>query len=107
MDKMETELEMVKSVRLRHQTSRQPAANGPDSTPHFNYRINVRDSKRWSIESSCSMAAISEHGPFQWQMPFIIKCLGTFRWASNGVVVSVAIMGVALWMWHHSMAYMY
>ena len=41
------------------------------------------DQRRWSGESVGSVASsiFENHhrGPFIWQMPFTVKCIGTFR----------------------------
>ena len=86
MDKFETDLEGVKSVRVQRAGSNLQRGEG---TPRYSRRErhthNDGNHKRWSTESSASMASyhygMAGHrsGPFQWQMPFTVKCIGTFR----------------------------
>ena len=83
MDKLETELENYKSVRLRHTTSRRPSERG-EATPIYSRRNgqSTNDNRRWSSESMSSLVSSAfdrQRGPFVWQMPFTVKCIGTFR----------------------------
>lgn len=88
MDRLEAELESVKSLRLRHSTHRMPADRG-DVTPRYGRKDRQTsmgvDQRRWSGESVNSVASsiFENHHkvPFIWQMPFTVKCIGTFRWA--------------------------
>ena len=56
---------------------------GSGGTPVIRERTNRE--KRWSIESTTSLASTHDnmhtnnHKPFVWQMPFTVKCIGTFR----------------------------
>ena len=99
MDTLETELEAYKSVRLRragmpqsHSTTVSMAPvtmTTPEggNTPVYQRRSYV-ENKRWSTDSSAStgyLGALREvghqvGGPFVWQMPFTLKCIGTFRY---------------------------
>ena len=88
MDRLETELENIKSVRLRHSSStRQLQADRGDITPRYSRRDRQMstgvDHRRWSGESASSVASsiFENHHrtPFIWQMPFTVKCIGTFR----------------------------
>ena len=43
------------------------------------------DPRRWSIESTSSLTSLpplpeAQRGAFVWQMPFTLKCIGTFRY---------------------------
>lgn len=86
MDRLEAELDSVKSVRLRHSTNRVPADRG-DITPRYGRKDRQTsagvDQRRWSGDSVSSVASsiFENHhrGPFIWQMPFTVKCIGTFR----------------------------
>ena len=78
MDKLETELEAFKSVRLRPSTRHHTG----DTTPRYNRRTSANGTKRWSSESITSVTSLTpetNRGPFVWQMPFTVKCIGTFR----------------------------
>jgi len=80
MDKLETDLEAFKSVRLRVSTRHHERATG-DPSPRYSRRTN--DTKRWSSDSITSVASYTtetHRGPFIWQMPFTVKCIGTFKW---------------------------
>ena len=55
-------------------------------TPVIRERTNRE--KRWSMESVTSLASTTHdggahlgnnHKPFNWQMPFTVKCIGTFK----------------------------
>jgi len=79
MDKLETDLEASKSVRLLVPTRHHERATG-DPSPHYSHRTN--DTKRWSSDSITSVASYTtetHQGPFIWQMPFTVKCIGTFK----------------------------
>ncbi len=83
MDKLETDMEAYKSLRPRN-SSRRNNNNmdhgGGEATPRYNRREKQENMKRWSTESMSSMYLESPRGPFQWQMPFTVKCIGTFRY---------------------------
>jgi len=94
MDKLEAELEVVKSARVqRTGSSRQRG----EVTPRYGRRDRMtnNDHKRWSTESSASMTSYHEghksNGPFRWQMPFTVKCIGTFRCAARRLVDKVYV----------------
>ena len=76
MDKLETDLESYKAIRL-HSSSRRNMDRS-DATPRYN-RKSTSDVKRWSSESVTSFQLDPHRGPFHWQMPFTVKCIGTFR----------------------------
>ena len=82
MDKLESELEGVKSLRVQRSGSNLQRG---EVTPRYSRRDKHtnNDHKRWSTESSASMTSYQEghktNGPFRWQMPFTVKCIGTFR----------------------------
>lgn len=79
MDRLETELEAFKSVRLRPSTRHHTTG---DTTPRYNRRTSANGTKRWSSESITSITSLTpetNRGPFIWQMPFTVKCIGTFR----------------------------
>ena len=113
MEKVETDIDAFKSVRLRrHSTmpvttatlsnsSPTTITNEGNTTPNFHRRYTIiiqslihlfnellirsySEMKRWSSDSATSLtslAAVPEvhRGPFVWQMPFTLKCIGTFR----------------------------
>ena len=86
MERLEAEHESAKSLRLRHSTNRKPTDRG-DITPRYgrkDHQTSVSvDQRRWSGESVSSVASsiFENHHkvPFIWQMPFTVKCIGTFR----------------------------
>ena len=84
MDKLESDLEGYKSARLRHSNSRHNKDLG-ELTPKYNRRErpSINEAKRWSTESMASLYSEPHRGPFQWQMPFTVKCIGTFRYCDS------------------------
>jgi E3 ubiquitin-protein ligase TRAF7 len=83
MDKLEESM-MSMSQRsekveetLRSWTSYSRYTNSSAGTPVIRER-STRD-KRWSIESATSLVSNHDNKPFVWQMPFTVKCIGTFR----------------------------
>lgn len=60
--------------------SRYPGTGRGEGTPVIREK-NARD-KRWSVDSVSSVMSLSQdvhHKPFIWQMPFTVKCIGTFK----------------------------
>lgn len=58
--------------------------NNSSGTPVIRER-STRE-KRWSMESATSLASThdySQNKPFVWQMPFTVKCIGTFKLVSR------------------------
>lgn len=80
MDRMETELEAFKSVRLRGHSS--STRLGDPTHRYTRPSAAANEHKRWSTDSSSSLAytpAEAHRRPFIWQMPFTVKCIGTFK----------------------------
>ena len=73
------EVELKQSRRVSSVT-RTAGDNGkPDVTPRHHRRWTASsDQRRWSSESVISLPD-SQRGTFTWQMPFTLKCIGTFR----------------------------
>ncbi len=82
MDKLEADLDSFKNVRTRQSSlSRMP----PDITPltgRKTGRGGAKD-KRWSMDSLGSIPSLSfdpsKKSSFVWEMPFTVKCIGTFK----------------------------
>ena len=99
MDKLEAELEGYKSVRLRQGTSARRLSERGEITPHYSRKYHGNEGKRWSVDSigstaSTSLDAARQRTAFVWQMPFTVKCIGTFRYYVC-VSVSVCVCGCA------------
>ena len=77
------EVELKQSRRVSSVT-RAAGDNGkPDVTPRHHRRWTASsDQRRWSSESVISLPD-SQRGTFTWQMPFTLKCIGTFRLVRN------------------------
>lgn len=63
-------------------------------TPIIRERSNRE--KRWSVESTTSLTSThdySQNKPFVWQMPFTVKCIGTFK-----LVVCVCVCQLTLYL---------
>ena len=75
------EVELKQSRRVSSVT-RNTGDNGkPDVTPRHHRRWTASsDQRRWSSESVISLPD-TQRGTFTWQMPFTLKCIGTFRLA--------------------------
>lgn len=73
------EVDMKQSRRVSV-ASRPSGDNGkPEMTPRHHRRWTASsDQRRWSSESVISLPD-SQRGSFTWQMPFTLKCIGTFR----------------------------
>ena len=85
-------MEAYKSVRPRNSTRRNNNnvdRGGGEATPRYSRREKQENAKRWSTESMSSTYLESPRGPFQWQMPFTVKCIGTFRYVHWGCVLGV------------------
>ena len=85
MDKLEAELEGYKSVRLRQSAGARRLSERGEITPHYSRKYHGNEGKRWSIDSmgstaSTSLEAARQRTAFVWQMPFTVKCIGTFRY---------------------------
>ena len=70
------EVELKQSRRF----TRAAGDNGkPEVTPRHHRRWTASsDQRRWSSESVISLPD-NQRGTFTWQMPFTLKCIGTFR----------------------------
>ena len=73
------EVELKQSRRVSSVT-RATGDNGkPEVTPRHHRRWTASsDQRRWSSESVISLPDM-QRGTFTWQMPFTLKCIGTFR----------------------------
>ena len=78
------EVELKQSRRMSSVT-RTTGDNGkPEVTPRHHRRWTASsDQRRWSSESVISLPD-SQRGTFTWQMPFTLKCIGTFRLVEHG-----------------------
>ena len=91
MEKMEEKMEglTLRSDKME-ETLRSWTPHGRSytggGTPVIRERTNRE--KRWSMESFASLASATHDGGhlysnhhrlFQWQMPFTVKCIGTFK----------------------------
>lgn len=83
MDRLEAELEVFRSVRLRHPSNQDRVTS--EITPISNRRAGRSETrhKRWSVDSVGSAASaswdVSSKANFVWEMPFTVKCIGTFK----------------------------
>jgi len=70
----------MKQSRRVSVAARPSGDNGkPEMTPRHHRRWTTSsDQRRWSSESVISLPD-SQRGSFTWQMPFTLKCIGTFR----------------------------
>jgi E3 ubiquitin-protein ligase TRAF7 len=103
MEKLEAEMEAFKSVRLRRNSSTvaplTSSSHHPiegSTTPVYQRKYS-NDTRRWSNDSYSSVTSLTvvpevHRGPFVWQMPFTVKCVGTFR-GHKGTIWSLVTYG--------------
>jgi len=89
------EVDMKQSRRVSV-AARPSGDNGkPEMTPRHHRRWTASsDQRRWSSESVISLPD-SQRGSFTWQMPFTLKCIGTFR-SILLCVMPVVMLGLSL-----------
>ena len=86
------EVELKQSRRVSSASVRATGDNGkPEVTPRHHRRWTASsDQRRWSSESVISLPD-TQRGSFTWQMPFTLKCIGTFRYLFIMVILEVVI----------------
>ena len=96
-------MESQRAVWPQRAGSRQSMAERGDAGHRFSRRdrqsINENNHKRWSTESTTSMNSLLDGhkgGPFHWQMPFTVKCIGTFRLGQCLSLYSISFVFVPL-----------
>ncbi len=88
MDKLEAEVNAYKNVRVRNASTSRITS---DITPLTGRKTGLGGAKekRWSMDSMGSTASMSldvtKRTDFVWEMPFTVKCIGTFKYACYSV----------------------
>ena len=72
------EVELKQSQKVSSVTKSTSDNGKPEVTLHHHRRWTASsDQRQWSLESVISLPDMQQ-GIFTWQMPFILKCIGTF-----------------------------
>ncbi len=86
MDKLEADLDSYKSVRIRHGSVSKVTSDITPLTGRRAGRGGAKD-KRWSTDSLGSVPSLSFYPSrktnFVWEMPFTVKCIGTFKYVQQ------------------------